>query len=109
MTSSPSSRDKAMYNNVRRAIRDALADNEGMTRKLLCSRAGIEYTTLAKFLAGASPGTTLATAWKLSGVLGLSMDDLVGGPYGAQANRAAGPHGIRARAELQGAEERQAS
>ncbi len=52
--------------------------NAGLTQQELCQRADLSYSTLAKIERGAIKSPSIFTIAQIAGVLGLSMDELVG-------------------------------
>lgn len=52
----------------------------GMTQQELCQKAGLSYSTLAKIERGAIKSPSIFTIQNIAGVLGTSLDDLIGAP-----------------------------
>lgn len=52
----------------------------GLTQQTLCQKAGLSYSTLAKIERGAIKTPSVFTIQSIAGVLGISLDQLVGAP-----------------------------
>lgn len=52
----------------------------GLTQQLLCQKAGLSYSTLAKIERGAIRTPSIFTIQSIASVLGTTLDDLVGSP-----------------------------
>ena len=50
----------------------------GLTQQQLCQKSGMSYSTLAKIERGAIKSPSIFTIQSIAGVLGLSMDELIG-------------------------------
>src|SRR6185437_2475120 len=55
----------------------------GLTQQALCQKAGLSYSTLAKIERGAIKTPSVFTIQSIAGVLGVSLDELVGIPPAA--------------------------
>lgn len=61
----------------------------GLTQQQLCQKANLSYSTLAKIERGAIKAPSIFTIQSIAGVLGVSLDQLVGGVLPSSANDAA--------------------
>ena len=52
----------------------------GLTQQELCQKAGLSYSTLAKIERGAIKSPSIFTIQNIAGVLGTSLDELIGAP-----------------------------
>jgi putative hydrolase of the HAD superfamily len=59
----------------------------GLTQQELCQKADISYSTLAKIERGAIKSPSVFTVQRLSEVLGLSLDGMMGNTHGAVHNK----------------------
>lgn len=59
----------------------------GLTQQELCQKADISYSTLAKIERGAIKSPSVFTVQRLTEVLGLSLDGVMGNTHGAQGGK----------------------
>ena len=65
----------------------AARQKAGLTQQELCQKADISYSTLAKIERGAIKSPSVFTVQRLTEVLGLSLDGMMGNSHGASANQ----------------------
>src|SRR3984957_6762731 len=66
--------EKSLGQRLQAARREA-----GLTQQMLCHRAGLSYSTLAKIERGAIKSPSIFTIQSIADALGTSLDELLGG------------------------------
>src|SRR6476659_7419784 len=58
----------------------AVRKQKGFTQQLLCQKANLSYSTLAKIERGAIKSPSIFTIQRIATTLGISLDELIGEP-----------------------------
>lgn len=65
----------------------AMRTTVGLTQQALCQKAGLSYSTLTKIERGAIKAPSIFTIQRITGALGVGLDELMGGAPSAAARR----------------------
>jgi FMN phosphatase YigB (HAD superfamily)/DNA-binding XRE family transcriptional regulator len=73
----------------------AARQKAGLTQQILCQKANLSYSTLAKIERGAIKSPSIFTIQSIAGALGVSLDELIGAaPVSAQKQRLHSKSGV---------------
>lgn len=88
----------SMVDGAEQALGKRLQDarkQANLTQQELCNRAGLSYSTLAKIERGAIKAPSIFTIESIAGVMGVSLDELVGHVPGSGTNKKESKSGIK--------------